>query len=357
MIQFFIMDIPREGKCEICDRKSILISSFLGVCRDCILNEFDKALPIIKDSHRKARSYFSLFYPANSEKPYCNLCIHKCSLNSQKSFCGLIEDKKRWAGTSKRGLLEWYYDPLPTNCVASFICPEREHYGYKNLAVFYASCNFNCLFCQNWHYHDYLKRKGPIYSVEELINKIDSRTSCICFFGGDPTPQIAHALALAKRVKNRVKICWETNGSMNSDILKEMFYISLESGGIIKFDLKAFDERVHIALTGVSNKKTLENFKWAGNESKKFRDKIILVASTLLVPGYINEEEIEKIADFIAEINPNIPYSLLGFSPNFFFDNLPTTSKEHAERSFKIAKNKGLKYVNIGNIFILSNYY
>lgn len=351
------MDFLREGKCKICGKKSILISSFLGVCRDCILNRFDEALPIIGSSHEKARNYFELFYPAESKSLYCNLCIHKCSLDSEKSFCGLIEDKKRWAGSSGKGLLEWYYDPLPTNCVATFICPEKDHYGYKNLAVFYATCNFNCLFCQNWHYHNYLKKKSPLYSVKDLIEKIDNKTSCICFFGGDPTPQIAHALALAKKVKNRVRVCWETNGSMNSEILKEMFKISLESGGIIKFDLKAFDEKIHIALTGVSNRKTLENFQWAGEESRKIKDRVVLVASTLLVPGYINDEEVEKIVEFISKINSNIPYSLLGFSPNFFFDNLPTTSKIHGERCFEIAKEKGLKYVNIGNIFLLSNYY
>ncbi|PNV79622.1 MAG: radical SAM protein [Dictyoglomus turgidum] len=348
---------PKEGKCKVCGKESILISSFLGVCRDCILNRFDEALPIIESAHKRARTYFDLSYPAYSQKPYCDICIHKCALDSEKSFCGLVENSIRWAGSSEKGLLEWYYDPLPTNCVATFICPEKEHYGYKNLAIFYASCNFNCLFCQNWHFHDYLKRRSPIYSVEDLIGKIDDKTSCICFFGGDPTTQIAHALALAKKVKDRVRICWETNGSMNLKILKEIFYISVESEGIIKFDLKAFDERIHIALTGVSNKNTLENFRWVGEKSKEIKDRVVVVASTLLIPGYVNEEEVEKIVDFIVNINPNIPYSLLGFAPNFFFDNLPTTSKAHAERSFKLAREKGLKYVNIGNRFLLSHYY
>ena len=345
-----------EGKCRICEKESILISSFLGVCRDCILNNFDKALPIIESAHKRARKYFNLPYPIKSEKPYCNLCIHNCSLNSEKSFCGLLEDGRRWAGTSRKGLLEWYYDPLPTNCVASFVCPEKEHYGYKNLAIFYASCSFNCLFCQNWHYHDYLRRKFPFYSVEDLIEKIDRKTSCICFFGGDPTPQIAHALSLVRKVKNRVRICWETNGSMNPEILKEMYALSLESGGIIKFDLKAFDERIHIALTGVSNKRTLENFAIIGRESRKYKN-ITVVASTLLVPGYVTEEEIGKIAEFISNLNPEIPYSLLGFAPNFFFDDLPTTSKKHAEKAYELALAYGLRMVNIGNKFLLSDDY
>jgi len=351
------MYLLKEAICKICGKKSILISSFLGVCRECILYKFDLALPLIRTAHEKARKYFNLPYLIKSEKPSCNICIHNCSLKENKSFCGLIENGKRWAGSSEKGLLEWYYDSLPTNCVATFICPEKEHYGYKNLAIFYASCNFNCLFCQNWHYHNYLRNKKPLYSIKDLEEKIDYRTKCICFFGGDPITQISHALALGRKVKNKVRICFETNGSMNFNILKEMFELSLESGGIIKFDLKAFDERIHLALTGVSNKRTLENFAWIGRESKRYKDKIIIVASTLLVPGYVNEEEVEKLVQFIVNINPDIPYSLLGFSPNFFFDNLPTTSKRHAERAYKIAVSYGLKNINIGNRFLLSNDY
>lgn len=355
-MRYKLSEFLKAGRCKVCNKSSILISSFLGVCKECILNRFENTLPYIEEAHRKAKAYFGLPYPSVTLEPSCNLCIHRCSLLSDKSFCGLIEKGERFAGTPERGLLEWYYDPLPTNCVASFICPERRHYGYKNLAIFYAGCNFNCLFCQNWHYHYHLNDKKPIYSIEDLEKLIDSHTVCICFFGGDPTPQVLHALTLARKVKDRVRICWETNGSMNPDILKEIFEISLESGGIIKFDLKAYDERIHIALTGVSNRQTLDNFSWLAEESKRCEN-IILVASTLLVPGYIDEEEVESIARFIAKINSEIPYSLLAFSPNFFFGNLPTTSKRHAENSLNICKAIGLRHINLGNTFLLSNYY
>jgi pyruvate formate lyase activating enzyme len=65
--------------------------------------------------------------------------------------------------------------------------------------------------------------------------------------------------------------------------------------------------------------------------------------------------EVQCIAKFIADIDPNIPYALLGFYPHFVLNDLPTTSKAHAERCLKVVKAEGLKKVKIGNIQLLSN--
>jgi len=76
---------------------------------------------------------------------------------------------------------------------------------------------------------------------------------------------------------------------------------------------------------------------------------------TEMVPGYIDESEVQCIAKFIADIDPNIPYSLLGFYPHFVLGDLPTTSKVHAERCLKVAKAEGLTKIKIGNVHLLSN--
>ncbi len=81
------------------------------------------------------------------------------------------------------------------------------------------------------------------------------------------------------------------------------------------------------------------------------------VASTLLVTGYVDVEEVSAIARFIAELNPNIPYSLLGFHPNFYMDDLPTTSRSHAFRCKEAAEATGLRRVNIGNLHLLGEDY
>ena len=139
--------------------------------------------------------------------------------------------------------------------------------------------------------------------------------------------------------------------------LTKMAELSLASGGCIKFDLKAWHDGIHHALCGVTNRKTLENFRTLSKWVNKRSDPPLLIASTLLVPGYVDEPEVSAIARFIADLNPRIPYSLLAFYPQFYLDDLPTTSRSHALRCRSIAEKAGLKNVHVGNVHLLSDDY
>jgi pyruvate formate lyase activating enzyme len=260
------------------------------------------------------------------------------------------------------GVLEWYFDPLPTNCVAEWVCAEGSHRGFKNLAVFYGACGFNCLFCQNWQYRSLAGTRSPVLSADELAACVDDSTACICFFGGDPSPQMPHALAAAgaglRKVGARpLRICWETNGSMHPSLLRRAARLSLDSGGIMKFDLKAWDENLHRALCGTSNRRTLENFRWLAEVAGSRAHPLLLVASTLLVPGYVDAREVGQIARFIAGLDPDIPYALLAFHPHFHMYDLPRTSRRHAEECLDAASNAGLTNVRVGNLRLLSEAY
>jgi pyruvate formate lyase activating enzyme len=144
---------------------------------------------------------------------------------------------------------------------------------------------------------------------------------------------------------------------MSSQLLKEMVDISLSSGGCIKFDLKTWTEELNIALCGTSNKQTLENFQFISTYIHKRPDPPLLVASTLLVPGYVDIYEIERLAGFICRLSPEIPYSLLAFHPQFQMTDLSTTSRSHAEKARQVALKAGLTNVRIGNIHLLSDAY
>jgi pyruvate formate lyase activating enzyme len=195
-------------------------------------------------------------------------------------------------------------------------------------------------------------------SPEELAQAVDAQTSCVCYFGGDPTPQLPHAIAASKKALERaggriLRICWETNGSMATALLKEMVSLSLSSGGCIKFDIKAWSESLHIALCGVSNERTRENFESVAKRFCQRPEPPLLIASTLLVPGYIDEEEVRNISKWIASLDPEIPYVLLAFYPQFFFQDLPTTPRSLALRCKEVAEEEGLRRVRIGNLHLL----
>jgi len=76
-----------------------------------------------------------------------------------------------------------------------------------------------------------------------------------------------------------------------------------------------------------------------------------------LVPGYIDKEEVSMIAAFISSVNPSIPYALLAFHPHFMMNDLPPTSRRHAQECMAEAKAQGLRRVRLGNTHLLGDYY
>jgi pyruvate formate lyase activating enzyme len=273
-------------------------------------------------------------------------------------------------GDSNGAAVTWYRDPLPTNCVADWVCPaataagypeftdtEDAEFGYHNLAVFYEACSFDCLFCQNWHFRERSSRER-LRRAEELANAVNDRTRCICFFGGDPACQIEHALVSARRAldlnKGKIlRICWETNGSVSRGLLEQMIDVSLQSGGCIKFDLKAWDLPLHRALCGVSNRPTLANFEYVTGLIDRRPNPPLLIAATCLVPGYVDADQVGKIARFIARLDRDVPYALLAFHPAHEMDDLRPTSRRQAESCLEAAKAAGLTRVRIGNVHLL----
>jgi pyruvate formate lyase activating enzyme len=132
-----------------------------------------------------------------------------------------------------------------------------------------------------------------------------------------------------------------------------MIDVSLTSGGCIKFDLKAWDLPLHRALCGVSNRPTLANFEYVSQLTGRRPDPPLLIAATCLVPGYIEAEQVGKIAGFIAGLDSSIPYALLAFHPDFEMTDLPVTSRQQAAECYKAAKDAGLARVRIGNQHLL----
>ncbi len=344
--------------CKKCKQEKVL-SKILPYCSECIRKDFNSLLPEITKIHKETRKSFNLpeKIPDDPNGINCSVCVNKCKIgNNNKGYCSVRKniDGKIFGPDDEWAYVDWYHDPLPTNCVADWVCEGNKDYGYKNLAVFYEGCTFNCLFCQNWQFKERKNRA----TIMEIAQYADPLTSCICYFGGDPTPFARHTIALSKEILERkrtkkFRVCWETNGSVATVLMKEWVEIALATNGCIKIDLKTFSEELNIALCGVSNKNTKENIKIVADYIKKRERPPILVASTLLIPGYIDEYEITAMAKFLSSINTEIPWSFLGFYPHFYFNDLPQTSRKQADLALKIAENYGMKNTRIGNIHLL----
>ena len=363
------------GTCKICRKKSSLISSELGLCLDCIRCSPEEARKIALMVHARIRYEWGLpgEVPRHHEGITCDRCVNRCKIGEGKrGYCGLRKNVQgRIEGISvTKGKLSWYHDPLPTNCVGDWVCPggsgcgypvysyrKNAEYGYDNLAVFPHACTFHCLYCQNWHFRRHTLDENYV-PVESLVQSVNKMTACICYFGGDPSPQLPYLLNACRKMRERnedriLRICWETNGAMSEKLLEEMADSALSSGGCIKFDLKSWNENLHLALTGVTNRQTLENFERLAKWIPSRPEPPVLIASTLMVPGYIDAEEVYSIAQFIKSLDPEIPYSLLAFHPDYKMTDLAATSRNQAQECLDAAKLAGLKRVRVGNTHLL----
>lgn len=349
--------LHRSGKdffCLSCGRRRA--ARILGFCRDCLQAVDTDELK--RNSHiSRAKFGLPAAPPGEAGAPVCSLCSNLCRPDEGSTgFCGVRANRNgavRSIAPEGVILADFYYDPLPTNCCAAWFCPGSKEKGV-NLAVFLYGCNFDCLFCQNASHRRV--DSAPHIPLEHLVKAaLREEVRCVCFFGGSPEPQLQLAVEAAREIiqrsSRRIHICWEWNGAGNPALVKQAVEISHDSGGTVKFDLKAWSPSLGKVLCGVSIERTYQNLRLLWNH---FQNPELLTATTLLVPYYVDESEVENIACFLAELSPDFPYSLLVFHPEDRMNDLPVTPRSQVEAALKAARNY-LRRVHAGNLHLLSD--
>jgi pyruvate formate lyase activating enzyme len=69
------------------------------------------------------------------------------------------------------------------------------------------------------------------------------------------------------------------------------------------------------------------------------------------VPGFNDsEEELNRMAEFLASISPDIPWHVTAFYPDYKMQTARTTSDLDLKRAAEIGRKAGLHYVYAGNL-------
>ncbi len=146
--------IRARKECMNCHRVTEGIAAAIGLCPSCCPANPPAVRIRAEAAHGDSRAAFCLpaASPRDPDGIQCKLCSNECVIGEgAHGYCGLRTVREgrltHLAGTPERGLLEWYRDPLPTNCVADWVCAGSRQRGRTNLAVFYASCTADCFFC------------------------------------------------------------------------------------------------------------------------------------------------------------------------------------------------------------------
>ncbi|MCX8176411.1 MAG: radical SAM protein [Candidatus Bathyarchaeota archaeon] len=224
-------------------------------------------------------------------------------------------------------------------------------YATRSITVTMLGCCFRCIYCNayrlsqypdvGWFYKGFLNPESLTSEVMKLYGSEKSRMlniGSLSFTGGEPTihwPYIREVISLAKEKLDNIKVGIATNGFSKRfrDILNKVDWIN--------FEVKAFDDEVHRAITGAPVEVVLGNLKIL---VKDFSEKIRVVR-TVVIPK-INETQVLKIAEFLASINPEVPYRLIAYRPNFITYYHPGPSKKLMKNLVKEAKKAGMKNVS-----------
>ena len=169
----------------------------------------------------------------------------------------------------------------------------------------------------------------------------------IAFTGGDLACQPEFYCMAAEEIKKQRDNLWvlfETNGygltSKNLDAFK--------ASGIDAFwlDIKAFDARVHKRLTGCSNELILR----LPQEIKKRG--FVLEVLSLFIPGWVEADQLGKIAGIIQEVDPQIPFTILAFFPEFQLTDISPPTLQQMLEGYARVREVGLEKVRLGNVSI-----
>jgi pyruvate formate lyase activating enzyme len=102
-------------------------------------------------------------------------------------------------------------------------------------------------------------------------------------------------------------------------------------------------QEIYKKLCGVTNEWILKT------PAEIIKRDFVLEVLTLFIPGWVEDDQIKKIAQLIFELNPDIPLTLLAFFPAYKMKDSKSPSLSDMVRIYHWTKEIGLKKVKLGN--------
>jgi len=218
--------------------------------------------------------------------------------------------------------------------------------GRSALSFGMLGCDFHCSYCQNWVTSQTLRDdravSSPTFCDPEKLAElaVHHGAPAIVSTYNEPLITADWAVEIFKPAKEKGITCgFVSNGSATAEVLDFIRpYVSL-----YKVDLKCFDDG-HYREFGGRLDSVLDTIK-----RLKQMDFWVEVV-TLVVPGFNDsDDELRKIADFVAGVSADIPWHVTAFHPDYKMTDQRRTRPDDLIRACDIGRTAGLRYVYPGN--------
>ncbi len=281
-----------------------------------------------------------MFYePGPDNRTDCKVCPRLCNISpGKRGFCRVRENR---AGT--------LYATNYGECSAQALDPIEKkplyhfHPGSLILSLGTVGCNLRCGFCQNWniaHESPPTTYLAPERAVELARQQKEKGYPCVglAYTYSEPFMWYEYVYDTAKLAcQAGLKNVLVTNGYISEEPLMALLpYIDA-----MNIDVKAFTDDFYKTNCAGRLDPVLRTVEIASQHCH-------VEVTTLLVTGLNDSpEEVERLIDWLAALDPEIPLHFSRYFPNYKMD-LPPTPLQSLSRARETALKK-LRYVYIGN--------
>jgi pyruvate formate lyase activating enzyme len=218
--------------------------------------------------------------------------------------------------------------------------------GSDALSFGMLGCDLHCSFCQNWISSQTLRDDRATalphrIGADELAQlAVTHRTPLAVSTYNEPLITADWAVEVFKRLKpHGIRCGFVSNGNATPEVLRFIRpYVDL-----YKVDLKCFDDR-HYRRLGGTLRAVLDTIGWL-KELDFWVEVVTLVVPTL----NDSDEQLDGIARFLAGVDPDIPWHVTAFHPDYKLTDPPPTPGETLIRAHEIGLAAGLRFVYCGN--------
>jgi len=276
----------------------------------------------------------------------CLACSHLCRISpGHKGICGVRKNEGEKLQLLVYGRASAVnIDPIEKKPLFHFY-PGTPVFSFGTMG-----CNFRCDFCQNWDISQYHKTHDDAEIVaagielppEEIIKQcIENKIPSVAFTYNEPGIFFEYAYDTARLAKeNGIHTVYVSNGFENRAALEKIRpYLDA-----INTDLKAFTEDYYLKICGGKIEPVKENIRWI------WKNGIWQEITTLIVTNHNDsEDELKRLADFLVNISPDMPWHISRYFPVYKMTDPPTPLKT-LKMAYKIGKEAGLNHVYVGNV-------
>ncbi len=285
-----------------------------------------------------------LWDPLENGVVACRLCAHRCVIKPGRlGVCAVRENRDGRLMTQVYGeVVAAHVDPIEKKPLYHFLP------GSTALSIATPGCNFRCGFCQNWQISQAPRRReggiaGEPFAPQAIVRAaLNDGCRSISYTYTEPTIFFEYAYDTARLAKDAGLLnSFVTNGYMTAEALETIRPV-LDAANV---DLKAFRDETYKKVCGARLEPVLETIRGLRAAN------IWVEVTTLIVPG-LNDgaTELEAIARFIASVDPDMPWHISRFHPDFEYAQAPATPLATLRAAAETGRREGLRYIYVGNV-------